>query len=77
MQAVRHNWQLLSSLAYQGIHLEDDYRFENDYNMYTLHMYELKKNQKTKQVTEPISVFLGTHFIKEPANPRKFTTRPR
>ena len=57
-QRLQKVHQIVSSPEYQGqdIHLEDEYPFDGDYDVYT---YE-KESEEESSDTEPITVFLGT-----------------
>ena len=57
-QRLQKVQEIVSSPEYQGqdIHLEDEYPFEDDYNVYT---YNEESEEETSD-TEPITVFLGT-----------------
>ena len=57
-QRLQKVHEIVSSPEYQGqdIHLEDEYSFEDDYNVYT---YNEESEEETSD-TEPITVSLGT-----------------
>ena len=57
-QGLQKVHQIVSSPEYQGqdIHLEDEYSFDDDYDVYT---YE-KESEEQSSDTESITVFIGT-----------------